>query len=80
MGIREPSLIIPGWPATVTTDPRGRFLIRGVGRGVAAEVQIRDERFARQEIVIEPRARGESEGKAYRADAGASDRWPCHLR
>ncbi len=65
VGIREPAVNIPGWPKAVTTDPQGRFLIRGVGRGVAAEVQIRDERFARQEIVIEPRASGESEGNAY---------------
>ena len=65
VGRRDPSLNLLPWPATVTTDARGRFLIRGVGRGVATEVQIRDERFARQYIVIEPQAVGEPEGKTH---------------
>jgi RNA polymerase sigma factor (sigma-70 family) len=65
VGRRDPSVKLPAWPATVTTDDRGRFLIRGVGSGVGTEVQIRDERFARQEIVIEPQAAGEREGKTH---------------
>jgi RNA polymerase sigma factor (sigma-70 family) len=65
VGIREPSENLTPWPATVKTDERGRFLIRGVGRDVALAVHIRDERFARQEISIEPAADGDSEGKVY---------------
>ena len=65
VGIREPSVNLTPWPATVKTDERGRFLIRGVGRGVALAVHIRDERFARQSITMEPAADGDSEGKVY---------------
>jgi RNA polymerase sigma factor (sigma-70 family) len=65
VGRRDPSTNLLPWPATVTTGDRGRFLIRGVGRGVATEVQIRDERFARQEIAIAPQALAEPEGKTY---------------
>ncbi len=65
VGIREPSANLTPWPETVKTDERGRFLIRGVGRGVALAVHIRDERFARQEISIEPQDPAETEGKVY---------------
>ncbi len=65
VGIREPAVNLTPWPATVKTDERGRFVIRGVGRGVALAVHIRDERFARQSISIEPAADGDSEGKVY---------------
>ena len=56
---------LPPWPAIVTTDEHGRFAVRGVGSGVGIGIQIRDPRFARQEIVIQPQPAGEQEGKAF---------------
>ena len=53
------------WPAPVTTDEQGRFAVRGAGSGVAIEIQIRDPRFARQEIVIQPQPAGDQEVKTF---------------
>ena len=65
VGFEGAPVTLPAWPATVTTDEHGRFVVRGVGSGVAIKVQIRDERFARQEIVIQPQPPNEQEGKAF---------------
>ncbi len=53
------------WPATATTDARGDFLLHGVGQGVGVEVQIRDDRFARQEIRVGPEDPGKAEGNVF---------------
>jgi RNA polymerase sigma factor (sigma-70 family) len=53
------------WPTTVTTDDRGRFLLHGVARGVRVQLQIRDERFTRQDLSIGPDEAGQPEGKLF---------------
>jgi RNA polymerase sigma factor (sigma-70 family) len=65
VGLGDPAPDLLPWPATVTTDAQGRFLLRGIGRGVATEAQIRDDRFARQELRIAPEAASEPEGNVY---------------
>ena len=48
-------LIEPGspWPGPATTDDRGRFTFRGLGPRAAFEVEVADERFARQDLKFE---------------------------
>jgi RNA polymerase sigma factor (sigma-70 family) len=50
----EPPQGLPPWPATTTTDARGRFTLRGLGPDWAGTVQARDGRFARQEFEFQP--------------------------
>jgi hypothetical protein len=44
---------LPAWPEPVTTDPEGRFTLRGVGRELHAVLTVHDPRFALQRIEIE---------------------------
>jgi hypothetical protein len=55
----EPPKGLPPWPATTTTDARGRFTLRGLGGDWGGTIQTRDGRFARQDFEFEP-----SKGKA----------------
>jgi hypothetical protein len=41
------------WPQPVTTDAKGRFEVRGFGRGQAIDVLIQDDRFALQRLTLE---------------------------
>ncbi len=43
----------PAWPKAVTTDPEGRFTVRGVGRGLHAALAVHDPRFALQTVEVE---------------------------
>ena len=56
---------LPPWPATAMTDSRGRFLLHGVGSGMTVALQVRDDRFARQEFSIGPDEPGKSEEKVF---------------
>jgi hypothetical protein len=40
------------WPAPATTDPQGRFALRGVGRDLSLGLDVRDIRFARQQLEV----------------------------
>ncbi|MGO9917097.1 MAG: sigma factor-like helix-turn-helix DNA-binding protein, partial [Isosphaeraceae bacterium] len=44
---------LPGWPRPATTDPDGRFMIKGAGRGLRLGVLIDDPRFARLTVDID---------------------------
>ncbi len=41
------------WSSAATTDAQGWFTLRGIGQGEGVEVQVRDDRFARQDLHIE---------------------------
>jgi len=51
--IHEPPADLPGWPKGVTTDKQGRFAIK-VGQGMRVGLLVRDERFALQNLDIQP--------------------------
>jgi RNA polymerase sigma factor (sigma-70 family) len=55
----------PAWPKPVTTDPEGRFTLRGLGRDLHADLTIHDPRFALQTIEVE--TKGTSESKTMTA-------------
>jgi RNA polymerase sigma factor (sigma-70 family) len=51
----------PSWRGRATTDDRGRFTLRGVGRGTRVWLEIRDGRFACQRLELETGAKKEGE-------------------
>ena len=55
----------PAWPRPVTTDPEGRFTLRGVGRDLHAVLAVHHPRFALQTIEVE--TDGASESKTMTA-------------
>jgi RNA polymerase sigma factor (sigma-70 family) len=42
----------PLWPAPVTTDAEGRFRVAGFDKGQEIHLLVEDDRFARQEIIV----------------------------
>jgi hypothetical protein len=56
---------IPAWPMPVTTDPEGRFTLRGMGRDLRADLTVRHPRFALQNVQVE--TDGASESKTVTA-------------
>jgi RNA polymerase sigma factor (sigma-70 family) len=48
----EPPAGLHPWPAPVTTDERGQFVLRDVGPDWEIDFQVRDERFAPQWLVL----------------------------
>jgi protocatechuate 3,4-dioxygenase beta subunit len=52
MWFSEPVDDLSAWPGPITTDERGRFVLRGIGRKLAVNLQTRDEPFARESIHI----------------------------
>ncbi|HYT91379.1 MAG TPA: sigma-70 family RNA polymerase sigma factor [Gemmataceae bacterium] len=55
--IQDPPAQLPGWPATVTTDAQGRFVLRGVGKGQGLGLLVADERFGLQVLDFPARER-----------------------
>jgi protocatechuate 3,4-dioxygenase beta subunit len=51
---------LPQWPGPVTTDARGRFTLRGLGRDMGARLEVRDEPFGHQWLDIKTDARGDT--------------------
>jgi beta-lactamase regulating signal transducer with metallopeptidase domain/protocatechuate 3,4-dioxygenase beta subunit len=58
VGVMHPVQPLTFWPGPVITDKRGRFTLRGVGRGQMAALLLRDDRFAPQTLEL-------GEGKGY---------------
>jgi beta-lactamase regulating signal transducer with metallopeptidase domain len=50
----KPPTKLPFWPASVTTDARGRFSLHGIGKGQGVGLQIHDPRYAVQAIDVAP--------------------------
>jgi RNA polymerase sigma factor (sigma-70 family) len=71
-GFPTPPARLAVWPAPLTTDAEGRFVVRGLGRDLTVTLLVTDERFARQELVVETTAKG-------RPDAFEQALNPAHL-
>src|SRR5262249_18652238 len=56
----QPLVDAPFWPPAATTDDNGRFTLRGVNRSMSLRARIQDERFATDELALEPRPMGEA--------------------
>jgi RNA polymerase sigma factor (sigma-70 family) len=50
---RVPPEGLPAWPKPVITDAEGRFTVRGIGPNHAVTLEVRDDRFARQQLKME---------------------------
>jgi RNA polymerase sigma factor (sigma-70 family) len=50
----QPADGLPFWPAPVTTDAQGRFVLRGVNRTMSLAARAQDDRFALSDLLIEP--------------------------
>src|SRR5262249_19197060 len=44
---------LPFWPTPVVSDRQGRFQLRGLGRNQTVILDVEDERFAPQELVVD---------------------------
>jgi RNA polymerase sigma factor (sigma-70 family) len=49
------------WPAAVTTDADGRFVVRGLGKDQGVTLLVTDERFAPQRLVVSTAAKDRPE-------------------
>jgi RNA polymerase sigma factor (sigma-70 family) len=49
------------WPAAVTTDDDGRFVVRGLGKDQGVTLLVTDERFAPQRLVVSTAAKDKPE-------------------
>jgi hypothetical protein len=49
------------WPARLTADDKGRFTLRGLGKDLAVTLLVTDERYAHQELIVRPPAKGKPE-------------------
>jgi protocatechuate 3,4-dioxygenase beta subunit len=46
IGVIRPTKKLALWPGPLVTDAKGRFVVRGVGEGQGAYLEIKDDRFA----------------------------------
>jgi RNA polymerase sigma factor (sigma-70 family) len=51
-GFPTPPGRLEPWPAAITTDAEGHFVLRGLGEGMAITLLVTDKRFARQRLVV----------------------------
>jgi RNA polymerase sigma factor (sigma-70 family) len=51
-GTSAPSRGVPAWPAPVTADAEGRFVLRGFSAEQRIVLEVRDARFARRQLEI----------------------------
>src|SRR5262249_18523712 len=58
--LREPPKGPSPWPASVTTDAKGRFVLHGLRLDWDITIAVHDERLARQELTF----KGQDKGKA----------------
>jgi beta-lactamase regulating signal transducer with metallopeptidase domain len=56
--IGESPAQLPGWPAPVTTDKDGRFILQGIPRGQEVRLLLSDERYALQTLDIKGQDKG----------------------
>jgi RNA polymerase sigma factor (sigma-70 family) len=56
----QPLTDAPYWPTAVTTDDNGRFTLRGVNRSMSLRARVQSDRFATEELTLEPGAMGEA--------------------
>jgi beta-lactamase regulating signal transducer with metallopeptidase domain len=57
----------PYWPAPMTTDAEGRFTLRGIASDQQVGVEIRDDRFARDQLDIKPKDKKDGRGPTLTA-------------
>lgn|GEM_PF-1070606 len=53
------------WPPATTTDAQGRFTLHGIGQGESVEFQVRDDRFARQDLRIKAEDASRPQGSTF---------------
>jgi RNA polymerase sigma factor (sigma-70 family) len=51
-GTSAPARAVPAWPAPLTTDAEGRFVLRGFSPGHKITLEVHDGRFARQQLEV----------------------------
>jgi RNA polymerase sigma factor (sigma-70 family) len=51
----DPPMGLLAWPQPAISDAQGRFTLRGIGSDWSVHVQVTDDRFARQTLVINPK-------------------------
>jgi RNA polymerase sigma factor (sigma-70 family) len=56
---------LSAWPALATTDAKGRFAVRGLGRDQIVWLVVLDDRFARQTLRIDTGAGGKPEAVRF---------------
>jgi RNA polymerase sigma factor (sigma-70 family) len=59
--LHEPPKDQPAWPAPVTTDAQGRFVLHGLRPDWDITIAVRDERLAQQELTLKAQDKGKAE-------------------
>ena len=71
---------IRAWPRPVKTDDQGRFAFPGIGRGLSVSLGVRDLRYARQDLYVDPdqarRPPRRSPSRSSRPGSSRAASWP----
>jgi RNA polymerase sigma factor (sigma-70 family) len=59
--LHEPPKDQPAWPAPVTTDAKGRFVLHGLRPDWDITIAVRDERLAQQELTLKAQDKGKTD-------------------